>query len=130
MGQDRRASRFVLGTVVVLAISIAGFWGYRAGMTDGAATVRLSRTSAKMHDGTCVFVADFHLDSPLDRWSFGYHQEGIRAEIIEAMRTKSKYMVVTPSGQKGLQIQIANMANRIAGTRIAKNVTFDQFTLE
>ena len=121
--------RFVVATVLSLLLAIAGFWGYQTAQTQGLDVARLSQTKAKMHDTTCVFVADFHLASALGQGLFAVHKEGIRAELIRVLRTKSKYMVESPSARKGLQLQMANVANRLAGRRIADKVTFDRFTL-
>ena len=119
----------VLAAVLVLVVSVVAFWSYRTGMFGRLDTARLSKTKAKMHDATCTFVADFKLQSVTDQGAFAVHSEKIRREIVVAMRTKSKYMVETPQGQKGLRLQFANLANRIAGKRIATAVTFEQFTL-
>lgn len=126
----KQIPKFIIGTVIALFAAVGGFWGFRSGMMDGMETVRLSKTKAKMHDATCIFVADFQLESAVDQGAFAFYSETIRAEIIEAMRTKSKYMIVSPQAQKGLRLQFANVANRVAGKRIATNVTFDQFSIE
>ena len=125
-----RLPTFVLGTVLVLVTAVIGFWGKRIDVPNGFTTARLSQTKAKMYDATCTFTADFHLDSPFHMGTFAYHSEAIRVEIVETMRTKSRYMVESPTARKGLQLQMANVANRVSGRRIATGVTFAQFVLQ
>lgn len=123
-----RLPGLVPATVVALILGIGGFWGYEAGVID-VRTARLVKTRARMHDGMCVFTAAFHLKSPTDQATFALHQNEIRGEIVDAMRVKSRYMVQSPSAQKGLAVQFSNVVNRVTGRRIAANVTFDEFEL-
>ncbi|MGH7893443.1 MAG: flagellar basal body-associated FliL family protein [Candidatus Binatia bacterium] len=123
----QRVPPLIAASVVVLVVTIVGFWGYVA--TSPGAIAHISRMQARLNDASCVFSADVMLRSRADEWEFQRKQVEVRAALVDLLRTKSRYMVSSAVAREALRRQMVREVNRVMDEPAASELQFTEFVL-
>lgn len=99
-----------VATLLVLAIV---FW--RADKAPTPHVARLANVQARLNDGDCEFTADIELSGRWGRFAFGMRESTVRSTLVALLRSKSRYMVRTPTGRESLRHEMLTEVNRIVG---------------
>src|SRR5262249_18039657 len=117
----------VLATLALLAAIALGFVLRSSTGAPLVRTARLAKTRARLADGVCVFSTDVQLHSLWGQWAFARNQVEIRAGVMSLMKTKSRYMVDTPTARQALAWQVVRLVNNLTSTHTAERVAFPDF---
>ena len=129
MAQDRIQAPIVTALVIGLVVIAVAFWGN--GGPTGPRTATLRHTRAKLSDGrSCVFTADFELNSLWSQWAFARNRMDIREALVDLVHTKSRYMVDSPTARESLSWQMVQVVNDVMDRPIADHVDLPQFDID
>jgi flagellar basal body-associated protein FliL len=113
--------------VLVIVLTIGGFWGYAD--SKELRTARIGRTRARLNDGECTFAAEVMLHRRIDQWLFQRRQGEVRDALVGLLRSKSRYMVSTPVAREALRSQMLREVNRVMKEPAADEVELTEFVL-
>jgi hypothetical protein len=126
---QRTVSPLFAGAVAALLLTVAGAWGFATYGAEAPRIVQVPRTRALLNDGACTFAAAVELRSGHDQWAFQRRQQVIRGALVALLRTKSRYMVSTPTAREALRVQMLREVNRVMGEPAADAVLITEFAL-
>lgn len=126
---QRRIPPLIAASVVALVVTIVGFWGYATHADSALRIAHIMHARAPMNDGTCTFSAAVTLRPDADQWAFERHQGEMRQALVAVLRTKSRYMVSTPTAREALRSQMLREVNRVMDRPVADELRFTEFVL-
>ena len=126
---QRRIPPLIAASVVALVVTIVGFWGYASHDDSALRIAHIMHARAPMNDGTCTFSAAVTLRPDADQWAFERHQGEMRQALVAVLRTKSRYMVSTPTAREALRSQMLREVNRVMDRPVADELRFTEFVL-
>lgn len=119
----------IAASMVVLMLTIVGFWGYATHDARAARVAHLGRVQVAMNDGLCTFNAAVTLRPDADTWAFERRQPILREALVAILRTKSRYMVSNPTAREALRRQMLREVNRVMAEPVADELRFTEFVL-
>jgi hypothetical protein len=115
--------------IVILLLTIVGFWGYATRDAGAARIAHIPRTRALLNDASCTFTAAVRLMPAANEWRFERRQGEVRDALVALLRTKSRYMVSNPTAREALRRQMLREVNRIMAEPFADEFLFTEFVL-
>jgi len=116
-------------SVMVLMLTIVGFWGYTTEEAGAARVAHLGRVNVTLNDGVCTFNAAVTLRPEANAWAFERRQPAMRDALAAILRTKSRYMVSNPTAREALRRQMLREVNRLMAEPVADEVRFTEFVV-
>lgn len=129
MESRRTLPRSIVLSILLLLLTIVGFWGYVRRDADAQRIAHIMRTRAVLNDATCTFAAAVTLLPDADEWAFERHQPEVRQALVALLKTKSRYMVSNPTAREALRIQMLREVNRVMARPTAEHLKFTEFVL-
>jgi hypothetical protein len=127
--EPRRLPALAAGSLAILLLTTAGFWGYATHDPGTPRIAHIGRTRAVLNDGTCTFAARVRLRPEANAWAFERRQADVRAALVAVLRTKSRYMVSTRTAREALRAQMLREVNRVMAEPVAAELDFTEFVL-
>jgi len=125
----RKISPLLVGSITAFLLTVAGAWTYVTYGAEAPRIAQLPRTRAVLNDGACTFAAAVQLRNGRDQWSFQRRQDVIRGALVALLRTKSRYMVSTPTAREALRVQMLREVNRVMGEPAADSLLITEFAI-
>lgn len=94
----------------------------------GARVAEIGRTRAVLNDGLCTFAATVTLRPDAHR-TFARREREVRQALVAVLRTKSRYMVNSPTAREALRRQMLREVNRVLAEPVAEELRFTEFVL-
>jgi hypothetical protein len=129
MERRRRLPPSMTVSILVLLLTIVGFWGYATRDAGTHRVAHIPRTRAVLNDATCTFAAAVTLLPEADEWAFARRQPEVRQALVALLRTKSRYMVSNATAREALRIQMLREVNRVMARPFAEHLRLTEFVL-
>ena len=126
---QRKIPPLIAASVMTLVLTIVGFWGYATHGGGASHIAYLMRMQATLNDARCTFSAAVTLRPEVDQWAFERRQDDVREALVGVLRTKSRYMVSTPTAREALRAQMLREVNRVMERSVADELRFTEFVL-